>query len=114
MSEKPRRTRATEARDTIRDLEDLGQPESLSPLEGSFSALGMLIVDATLSADEEALTVLRDDLRRLIAMRDRGELILGAEEYGRLRSLLIGALTGLSRIAPAKPGHRKIETIPGI
>jgi len=108
------RSRVTETQDLLKDLESFGQPGSMIPPDGSFSAAAMLIVDSTLSADEEALTVMRDGLRRLVSLRDRGDLVYGTEEYGRLRSLLIGATTGLVRVAPPKTGRRKIVNLPGI
>lgn len=110
----PRRTRAGEIGEILQDLKSLGRHGSLTPLEGSFSAMGMLILDSILSGDAPALAYARDGLRELIALRDRGELILGPEEYGRTRSLLVGAMSGLARVAPPKSSRRKIEDLPGI
>jgi len=108
-TERPRRKRAGAVEDALHDLEVHG-------LEGSFSSMGMLITDSVLSGDQVALTTVRDGLRHLIGLTDRGEIDWGSEQTGRARSLLIGAMAGLTRIAPdnTRPKRRKIETLPGI
>ncbi|MCI3277219.1 hypothetical protein [Streptomyces cylindrosporus] len=74
------RDRATEVRDLIDDMQlDYGMSE------GSFAALGMLITDASLAADEPALRAAHDGLRRLYGQlvpdRDNPKV---AEQRGRL------------------------------
>ncbi|MFC8511634.1 hypothetical protein [Streptomyces sp. NPDC057257] len=89
-----RRDRATEVRDLIDEMRvEYGMSE------GHFSALGMLINDASLAADEPALRAAHDGLRRLYGqlVPDSDNLKV-AEHRGRLLGQIDVAFWALRRL----------------
>lgn len=108
MTEEPR-TRTAEVRSVLGEMA-AGDSAWLARQEGLFSSFGMLIVDATLSKDREALTAARDGIRGLRNRYARSQSREHAHHMitGRLTGLLDAAGAGLDRTAVK---GRKVDTL---
>lgn len=101
-------------------LTDLSADEPVD--EGAFEGLALLLVEALLALDDEALQPATAELRRLYGARAGSDDAAAAEEAGRFAALLSVASWGLDRLAPQaivrrlEPGshlHRFLEAAAG-